>query len=145
MRWVKIQQVPKPLIEVNYPGNRTESFLEQPFYVEQLPGSSFGYKIVPFDTEGEHKDRDPNLIAFHIPLEPTDEVIRFKLSSRDGEQLAGGERQIRIVSKTSLQVIGLLLALLPLVLMVMVLVARVKGRRRFAKLERSANSAVSKS
>ena len=113
--------------------------------MEQLPGRSFGYKIVPFDTEGEHKDRDPNLIAFHIPLEPTNKVIRFKLSSRDGEQLAGGERQIRIVSKTSLQVIGLLLALFPLVLMVMVLVARVKGRRRFAKLESSANSAVSKS
>ena len=137
LRWVKIQQVPKPRIEVTYPKSRTESFLEQPFYVEQLPGSALGYRIVPFDAEGEHKDRTPSLIAFPIPLKPYHRAIQFKLLGKDGDYLAGGERQIRIVSKSGLQFIGLLLSLIPLCVMIVVLITRARGSHRLARLAQS--------
>lgn len=146
MRWVKTQQVPSPSIEVEYPGNRTESFLEQPFYVEQLPGRSFGYNIVPFEADGAHRDREPNLIAFPIPLDPSDDTIRLRLQGRDGEILPGGEREIRIVRTTGTSAIGLILALLPLVLMAISLIVRTRSMQRFAKLEeREAAGSVSQS
>ncbi len=124
MTWVKIQQVPKPRIEMILPKNKTVSLEEKPYYVEQIKGSALGYKIVPFDAEGKHKDREPSLMAYHIPMGKDASVIKLRLQDKAGERLAGGERQIRVVSRSSTLLLSLILAFVPLVVMIVVLVIR---------------------
>ncbi len=124
MTWVKIQQVPKPRIEMILPKNKTESLEEKPYYVEQIKGSALGYKIVPFDAEGKHKDREPSLWAHYIPMGKDVSVIKLRLQDKAGEHLAGGERQIRVVSRSSTLLLSLILAFVPLVVMIVVLVIR---------------------
>ncbi len=124
MTWVKIQQVPKARIEMILPKNKTESLEEKPYYVEQLKGSALGYKIVPFDPEGRHKDREPSLYAYHIPMNKESSVIKLRLQDKGGERLVGGERQIRVVSGSGALLLSLILALVPIVVMIVVLVMR---------------------
>ena len=126
MTWVKIQQVPKPMLELILPKNKTESLEEKPYYVEQVKGSALGYKIVPFDPEGKHKDREPSLWAYHIPMGKDTSVIKLRLQDKEGEPLFGGEREIRVVSRSSALMLGLILAFVPIVVMIVVLVVRTR-------------------
>jgi hypothetical protein len=126
MKWVKIQQVPKPRVEMILPKNRTESIEEKPYYVEQLKGSALGYKIVPFDPEGRHKDREPSLWAYYIPMGKDASVVKLKLQDKAGEYLSSGERQIRIVFKSGALLVSLILAFIPVGIMIVVLVLRAR-------------------
>ena len=124
MKWVRIQQVPQAGIAVARPGQESRVGREQPFYVEQVRGAALGYRIVPFDPEGAHKDRDPSLLAFHVPLSRADRVVRLQVQDRDGESLKGGVRQIRVIRPARAGFVSLILALLPLAVMAFVLVRR---------------------
>lgn len=124
MKWVRIQQVPKAGIEVRRPGAEAQMVREAPFYVEQIKGSALGYTIVPFDPEGAHKGNEPSLQAFHVPLDRGQKILRLRVFDKEGKALAGGERQIRVVSPSGLSILLLALALLPLAVMAAVLAAR---------------------
>ncbi|HUV07244.1 MAG TPA: hypothetical protein VMX75_05910, partial [Spirochaetia bacterium] len=126
MTWIKIQQVPKTRIEIIHPKKETESIVEAPYYVEQIKGSALGYKIVPFDPEGKHKDREPSLMAFHIPVSSDARTIELKLQDKDGKALPSGERQIRVISKSGLWYLSLILAFIPIGVMVVVLILRAR-------------------
>jgi len=124
MNWVHIQQVPGGRIELTGNNYDNEEILEKPFYVEQAKGSGMGYKIVPFDSEGTHKDRGPNLIAFKVLMNNERSVIKLNLLDRNGLNLAGSSRQIRVVVKTRCQSVLLLLCLLPLLVMAVIRIIR---------------------
>ncbi|MBA7590889.1 hypothetical protein ES708_33031 [subsurface metagenome] len=124
MNWVRIQQVPGSRIELTGNSHASEVLLEEPFYVEQTKGSALGYKIVPFDPEGAHKDRDPSLIAFKVPVNRERSLIQFKLLDKSGLNLAGSSRQVRVIIKSRWQPVLLLLCLLPLLAMAAVRIIR---------------------
>ena len=124
MKWVRIQQVPKARIELTHLGAEPEIVLEEPFYVEQVKGASLGYKIVPYDPEGKHKNREPSLKAYHVPISKDQRVIRLRVQDRNGEYLPFSERQLRVINPSQFGFIALILAVLPLVVMVIVLVRR---------------------
>lgn len=129
MKWVRIQQVPKARIEMTRsggqgPGGEAELVMEKPFYVEQVKGAALGYKIVPFDPEGAHKDREPSLLAFQVPIGRGQKLMRLRVQDKNGAYLAGSERQIRVIIPPRAGFIVLILALLPLAAMAVVL-----GRR----------------
>ncbi|MBN2553232.1 MAG: hypothetical protein JXB06_10715 [Spirochaetales bacterium] len=124
MKWVRIQQVPKARVEVTRPSSEAQMVMEEPFYVEQVKGAALGYQIVPFDPEGKHKDREPSLRAFHVPISPDQRVIRMRVQDKDGEYLPSSERQIRIISISRLGLISLILAACPLIVMVIVMARR---------------------
>ena len=65
-------------------------------------------------------------MAFHIPMSQESRVVRLRVQDKNGNFLAGGERQIRIVSPSRLSFILLILALLPLLVMVVVRAARAR-------------------
>jgi hypothetical protein len=125
-RWVRIQQVPHATIEVEKPGAAKSLLAEQPYYVEQTKGASLGYTIVPFDAQGAHKDKEPNLVAFRVKVDMSVRAVRFHALDSKGEPIAGSERQIRIVGGIPFGVLLLLLALSPLLLMAVVLVLRAR-------------------
>jgi len=126
MKWVKIQQVPKAQIEVTKRDGGTTVVLENPFYVEQVKGSSLGYKIVPFDPAQKEKGQEPSLYAFHVPIEREQGLIKVEAKDKNGLPLPGSQRQIRVLVESGLQVIVLVASLLPLVVMVFVLNRRAR-------------------
>lgn len=117
MKWVRIQQVPKAQLELTGPDRAGTLVLEKPFYVEQTRGSALGYRIVPYDPEGAHKDRDPSLIIFHAPIQQDSRVIRVRANDKNGQYLAGSNRQIRVIKHSRLNIILILLFLSPLLVM----------------------------
>ncbi len=98
-KWVRIQQVPHATIEVDRPGSGRSVLTEQPYFVEQAKGSSLGYTIQPYDPAGAHKDKEPNLIAFRVPVDRKVAAIRFHALDGKGERLAGSERELRVVGR----------------------------------------------
>jgi hypothetical protein len=129
MKWVRIQQVPQAGIRLTGADGQARTIREEPFFVEQIKGASLGYRIVPYDPQGAHKDRDPSLQAFHIPIPKGQPVLRLAAQDKNGTALAGSERQIRIVGPAPAGIVALVLALLPLAVMVAVLIARTRKVR----------------
>jgi len=129
MKWVRIQQVPQAGIRLTGADGQARVIREEPFFVEQIKGASLGYRIVPFDPQGAHKDRDPSLQAFHIPIPKGQPVLRLAAQDKNGAALRGSERQIRIVGPAPAGIVALLLALLPLAVMLAVLIARARKVR----------------
>jgi hypothetical protein len=126
MKWVRTQQVPQARIEARVGGGQVEVVEEKPYYVEQVKGASLGYKIVPFDPEGAHKDKEPSLRAFQIPLGKDTTRVSLKVMDKNGMPLAGGERQIRVLRPPKAGFVALILALLPLAVMAVVLARRAR-------------------
>jgi hypothetical protein len=124
MKWVRIQQVPHAGIRFAEPGGQERILAEEPFFVEQLKGASLGYRILPWDPSGEHKDQGPGLIAFHLPISEATRAVRLATLDENGIPLPGGERQIRVVRPAPRGNVALVLTLLPLVVMAVVLIIR---------------------
>jgi hypothetical protein len=124
MKWVRIQQVPKARVEVTRPSSETEMVLEEPYYVEQVKGAALGYQIVPFDPEGKHKDREPSLQAFHVPISEDQRVIHLRVQDKEGRYLPSSERQVRIIRPSRIGIISLILAACPLIVMIVVMTRR---------------------
>ena len=129
MKWVRIQQVPMAKIELAGPAVQASRILEEPFVVEQTSGSSLGYKIVLYDPQGAHKDKQPDLMAFRVSLRPETTRINLMTLDKNGTPLAESGRQIRIVSASGASRALLLLAFAPVVVMAIVLARRA---RRYA-------------
>jgi hypothetical protein len=124
MKWVRIQQVPQARVEITRPSAETQMVLEKPFYVEQVKGAALGYQIVPFDPEGKHKDREPSLQAFQVPISPDQRVIRLRVQDKEGNYLPSSQRQIRVIKPSRIAFISLILAAVPLVVMIAVMARR---------------------
>ena len=124
MKWVRIQQVPQARVEVTGQASESRMVLEEPFYVEQAKGSALGYQIVPFDPEGKHKDREPSLQAFHIPISKDQRVIRLRVQDKEGQYLPSSDRQIRVITPSRIGIVSLILAACPLIAMIIVMLRR---------------------
>lgn len=127
--WIKLQQVPHAQIVLGG-GEGGRKITEQPFAVDQLQGASLGYRIIPWgDTQHRPGDK-PDLIAYQIPMKAGEKVISLSARDQAGKLLAGSERQIRLISATSLGVFPILIMVLPLIVAIVVMTIR---RRRFQK------------
>lgn len=126
MKWVRIQQVPQAQIQLSSPGAGSQTLREEPFYVEQVKGASLGYRIVPFDPQGAHKDREPSLRAFHVPLPKGVTRLDLRALDKAGTPLSGSARQVRVLRPVRTGFVVLILALLPLAVMAVVLAVRAR-------------------
>jgi hypothetical protein len=126
-KWVRIQQVPRAAIRVEVPGRAASTISEQPFFVQQSSGSSLGYTIVPWEPHGPFGDKQPNLIAFGVPLRDGGKAIRISATDSTGRRLPGSDRQIRVVGPLPNAGILIAIALAPLLAMVLVLVLRARA------------------
>jgi hypothetical protein len=109
---------------VSRPGQEPKVVREEPFYVEQVKGAALGYRIVPFDPQGAHKDRDPSLQAFHVPLNGDDRVVRLRVEDKDGRALKDSSRQVRVIRPSRVGFVSLILAVIPLIVMAVALIRR---------------------
>jgi hypothetical protein len=130
MRWVRIQQVPTARLLLGLGGHPAQTVLEAPYYVEQAEGGALGYRIVPFDPQGAHKGEEASLLAFHVPIESEQRVIRVLVQDQDGRTLHGSERQIRVVKPSRRVTIALVLIPMPILVMILALIRRARMYRR---------------
>jgi hypothetical protein len=130
MKWERIQQVPRAGIELTGAGMGKAVLREEPWFVEQAQGATLGYKIVPYDPLGAQKGQEPSLIAFRVALGPGTGVTGLRTVDANGSPLPGSERQIRVISPPPAEPVLPLLALVPLGVMALVLVRRVRTYRR---------------
>jgi hypothetical protein len=124
LRWVRTQQVPHAAVEVRSDAGAVSTLREERFFVTQTQGAGLGYTISPWAPGGPEKD--PNLIAFHLPVRGTAGTLRLRVLDGQGAPLAGGEREVRVIAGPSRTGLALVLALLPLVAMGAVMVRRAR-------------------
>ncbi|MBN2535018.1 MAG: hypothetical protein JXB88_19205 [Spirochaetales bacterium] len=123
-RWEEVKEIPLSQLELTKEGVSI-SLVQEEFYAEQLKSStSPGYKIVPYDPEDTHKDREPSFSGFKVPLERRNTIINLKLQDVNGNYYPFSEREIRVYLKSGLSVIFFIIAFLPLLVMVIVLIIR---------------------
>lgn len=123
--WVKLQQVPNAQVDVHM-RNTTHTETQLAFAVQQIQGSSLGYKIVLWDEVQHQPGGKPDIIAFHVPVAPSQRIIRVSVRDEKGRALSGGDRQIRIVDGSAPRFLLLILVLLPLIVAGTVMVVRSK-------------------
>jgi hypothetical protein len=132
-RWEEVKEIPISRLEVTQEGVST-SLLQKDFFAEQIKGTtSPGYRIVPYDPEGFHKDRDPAFSGFKVPMEQRNTVMRMKLQDIQGDYYPFSERQIRVCMKTNSFIFLIILTLYPLLVMAVVMVMRQTKYRRGEK------------
>ena len=68
--------------------------------------------------------------AFHIPISPESKTMRLKVQDQNGKYPAGGERRIRIVTRSNLSFLLLVMAFMPILVLIIV---RVKRAGRYSQ------------
>jgi hypothetical protein len=126
MKWERIQQVPRAAIRLVREGTGATLLREEPWFVEQVQGTTLGYKIVPYDPQGAQKGKDPSLIAFRIPLGRGTPAVGLETLDSAGKPLSGSARRIRVIAPPPAEIVLPLLALVPLVAMVLIAVRRTR-------------------
>lgn len=124
LRWVRTQQVPHAAVEVRSAAGAVSTLREERFFVKQTQGAGLGYTISPWTPGGP--DKEPNLIAFHLPVRGTIGTLRLRVLDGQGAPLAGGEREVRVIAGPPRAGLALVLALLPLLAMGVVMVRRAR-------------------
>ncbi len=125
--WVRVQHVPHASLEVRTADGRALRLEEQPWTVQQTQGASLGYTIEPYDPGSEQKD--PDLVAFRLPVTSSPGWIRFRALDSRGVALPGSERQVRLVRPASSGLAPGLMSLLPIAVMVIILSLRARYHR----------------
>lgn len=136
-RWVKIQQVPKSSIELSL-GKELRSLKEAPYMVEQVEGANLGYRIVDYDPDGSHKNEQPSIIAFRIPIRGSErKALSLFATDEKGTNLKGSGRSIRIIEGQKAIPLLLFIAACPLIAMGIILALR---KRHIAERPREIKS-----
>ena len=123
-RQVFVQEIPGVRMAVLGPGGRIATIDKLPWFVQQERTGSHGYRIVPFDPEGAHRDREPSLQAFHIDLDRYGARFRVALVDGRGDIIAGSMRRIRVPDGSTSTGVLVLAAFLPLAVGIGVTLAR---------------------
>ncbi len=125
-QWTRIQQVPRSTLRLRGLPGGEKVLREQAFLVEQTGGASLGYTIVPFDGQGDQEGKQANLIAFHVPLSSGGRTFTLAALDGAGKLLGGSEREIRIMAPPASAFPFVLMAMVPLLAMAGVLIARAR-------------------
>jgi hypothetical protein len=115
-RWVLGEPVDGGTLEVIRNGQVIEQVLLEQYRVRQIPGSTLGYEILPYDqVEEPGSRRVPDFKGYRIALTGDMPAYGVRLRSPDGAILVGSDRQVRALPPIALRPL-LVLPLLPIFL-----------------------------
>ncbi|NMB46843.1 MAG: hypothetical protein GX998_10610 [Firmicutes bacterium] len=130
--WVHEEEVPDAKVQVLQAGEVIEEAETKPYYVKQTSGYALGYEIVDFDPDAdEFAGRRPSFEAIKLELEPGSYQIRVVDAS--GQVLHSSVREIRSINTVPMWQL-VLLSLIPLVVGIIVVIRRRRGRMQASKL-----------
>jgi hypothetical protein len=101
--WVLTDEVYDVELHVMMQGQPIETLIMDQFDVEQIPGSKLGYDIVPF-VEDQTAEREPAFSAFQITPPKEEDIVQIQMVDSDGQVLEGSDREIRIITRTSVSI-----------------------------------------
>jgi hypothetical protein len=76
-------------------GTREQSVHMAEFTVEQAPGGTLGYRVVPFVAAGA---RTPDITAYRVEAPARRGTLRLRLVDDEGRELAGSVRELVVIS-----------------------------------------------
>ena len=97
-RRVSFRVIPGVRLALLNRGEVTAAIGALPYFVEQERVGSRGYRIVPFDAEGAHVNREPSLEAFHLAPDRYGTRIRVALVDSRGAVIATSMRRLRVLA-----------------------------------------------
>ena len=102
-RWQWLHVAPlEPATMLVEDGSSVRRLSVEDFAVEQVPGASLGYRVVPFGERGEdpRSTRKPDLTAYRVEAPSGRATLRLRLVDGDGRELPGSARQVVVVSNS---------------------------------------------
>ena len=93
-QWVNVGAL-GPATLLVHDGTREQQLQMADFTVEQAPGGTLGYRVVPFVAAGA---RTPDITAYRVEAPAGRGTLRLRLVDPDGRELAGSAREVVVVS-----------------------------------------------
>jgi hypothetical protein len=100
-RWQWVHVAPLgPATMVVHDGAREQRLAIEEFAVEQVPGATLGYRVVPFGQRGEdpRPERQPDITAYRVEAPAGRATLSLRLVDPDGRELQGSARQVIVVA-----------------------------------------------
>lgn len=121
--WALGEPIASGELEVVDADGASERHALTPYRVQQAPGNSLGYAILPFIPDPERPNAAPDLVGFPLPIGGAGSSFEVRLVTDQGQVLPGSARQVR--ASSSVPLLGLvLLAAVPLIVGAVVLTRR---------------------
>jgi hypothetical protein len=102
-RWQWLHLAPlEPATMLVDDGSGVQRVSVEDFAVEQVPGASLGYRVVPFRQRGDdpRPTRKPDLTAYRVEAPAGRATLKLSLVDADGRELPGSARQVVVVSSS---------------------------------------------
>jgi hypothetical protein len=82
-------------------GTRQQRLGIEELTVEQVPGASLGYRVVPFARRADDAQtgRKPDIAAYRVEAPPGRGALSLRLVDPDGRELAGSRREVVVVGR----------------------------------------------
>lgn len=96
-RRVSFQVIPEVRLAVPDRDGPITTIETLPYFVEQERSGSYGYRIVPFDAEGAHRNREPGFEAFHLEQDRYGTRMRIALVDSQGDVVGTSMRHVRLL------------------------------------------------
>lgn len=100
-RWQWVHVAPlDPVTMLVDDGARVQRLSVEEFAVEQVPGASLGYRVVPYGERGDdpRPARKADLTAYRVEAPPGRATLKLHLVDADGRELPGSAREVVVVS-----------------------------------------------
>jgi hypothetical protein len=100
-RWTWRHTAPLGQATLVVRGNDQEQRLTiEDFAVEQVPGASLGYRVVPFAARGDdpRPTRTPDITAFRVEAPAGRGTLRLQLLDAEGREIPGSARELVVVA-----------------------------------------------
>jgi hypothetical protein len=133
-QWVLGSPIQQGELEVLTPAGAERRQLT-PYRVQQAPGATLGYEILPFERNPERPNAQPDLVGFPLPMGEPGSRLEVRMISPQGQVLAGSVHQVHVPSAPPLLAL-VLIAAIPLAAGSALIVRR----RRRMRLPRNVNA-----
>jgi hypothetical protein len=100
-RWQWVHRAPLgPATLIVSNGSREQRLPIEDFAVEQVPGATLGYRVVPFvrPEEASRSGRQPDITAYRVEAPAGRGTLRLRLVDADGRELEGSAREVVVVA-----------------------------------------------
>lgn len=91
--WVEVAPIGDAIMALRHGASEQRAALEG-FSIEQLPGASLGYNVVPLTQENPLRERSADLTAFRVAAPAGYGVVRLALLDAEGREVPGSAREL---------------------------------------------------
>lgn len=110
-QWVLGSAIQGGQLELVAPSGAAERRPLTPYRVQQTPGATLGYEILPFEADPARPNAAPDLVGFPLPVGEAGSSFEIRMVTEQGQILPGSARQVRSPAAPPLLALVLLAAI----------------------------------